>query len=162
MPLTRFVLAASVAVLALAGIPSAAAQIPPDGGTRFQPFTTVWAGVYGKEEAGRGRRAAADLCGRCHGDTLAGGTAPGLVKSQFFDRWHDLRLADVVVYIQSAMPHGHDFFVPPEKARDIVAFILQESGVAPGAAPMSSDVQKLSGILITLPPAARASDVPAR
>jgi hypothetical protein len=161
MPLTRFALA-SVVVLAIAGIPSAAAQIPPDGGTRFQPFTSVWAGVYAKEEAVRGKRAAADLCGRCHGETLAGGTASGLVKTQFFERWHDLRLADIVVYIQSAMPHEHDFFVPSETVRDIVAFILQESGVPPGNAPMSSDVQKLSEILITRPVASHPADTPAR
>ena len=160
MSLHRFMLAASVGALVAAG-PPAQAQTPPDGGTKFQPFTSVWSGVYTRDEADRGKRAAADLCGRCHGAGLDGtATAPVLVGPRFFERWHDLRLGDLIAYIQSAMPREHAFFVPAQTARDVSAFMLRESGVPAGKTPIPTDVQALSEILITRPPAAQ--DPPAR
>ncbi len=160
MPLHRFVLAASVGALLTAGL-AAQAPTPADGGTKFQPFRSVWSGVYTRDEADRGKRAAADLCARCHGAELGGSaTAPVLVGPRFFERWHDLRLGDVIAYIQSAMPREHAFFVPAQTARDISAFMLRESGVPAGKTPIPADVQALSEILITRPTAAQ--DSPAR
>jgi len=118
----------------------------------LQPFKTVWQGVYTQAEAARGKQAAAQLCSRCHGVNLAGGAAPRLTGSPFFERWHDLKVLDTTAYIQSAMPHEHEVFVSAEATRDIVAFMLQESGVPPGREPMPKDVDALSNILITRPP----------
>jgi len=118
----------------------------------FQPFKTVWSGVYAKDEADRGKRASAQLCGGCHGVNLKGSEkAPQLTGPKFFERWNNLRLLDVVAYIQSAMPHEHEFFASPEATREIVGFMLQESGVPAGQAPMSKDVNELSEVLITKP-----------
>ena len=128
---------------------TAAGQSAPSG---RQPFPTVWSGVYSKTEAESGKQAYAQLCSRCHGTDMKGGlTAPGLIGVKFFDRWHDLRLADVVAYIQAAMPREHEFYVPPDSARAIVALMLQESRVPPGREPMSKDVKIQRDILITRP-----------
>ena len=122
-------------------------------GQAFQPFTTIWSGVYTQEEAARGVTKAAQFCGRCHGADLKGATAPKLTGSSFFDRWHDLRLLDPIAYIQSSMPHQHEVFITGDSVRDIVAFMLRESGVPAGTEPISKDVDVLTGILITRPPA---------
>jgi S-disulfanyl-L-cysteine oxidoreductase SoxD len=117
-----------------------------------QPFPTVWSGVYSNTEAERGKQVYAQLCSRCHGTDMKGGlTAPGLIGAKFFDRWHDLRLADVVAYIQAGMPKEHEFYVPADSARMLVAQMLRESGVPPGQKPMSTDVKSQHDILITRP-----------
>ena len=117
-----------------------------------QPFPTIWSGVYSKTEAERGKQVYAQQCSRCHGTDMKGGlTAPSLIGAKFFDRWHDLRLADVVAFIQAGMPQKHEFYVPSDSARAIVALILQESGVPAGHDPMSTDVKIQHGILVTRP-----------
>ena len=119
-------------------------------------FLTVWSGVYSKAEAERGKQAYKELCSRCHGTDLKGGlTAPGLVGAKFFDRWRDLRLSDVVAYIQAAMPQEHNFYVPADSARAIVALMLRESGVPAGQEPISTDVKVQHNILIIREPLTR-------
>jgi len=151
-----FVFVAVAGFVSLAGghaVRPAAAQAAPTG---HQPFPTIWSGVYSKTEAEYGKRAYAQFCSRCHGTDMKGGlTAPGLIGAKFFDRWQDLRLADVVAYIQAAMPREHEFYVPADSARAIVALILKESGVPPGREPISADVKIQLGILITRPPLVR-------
>ena len=144
--------AAGIAGLATAAFAAAGGQtVKPED--HYQHLKTVWAGVYAADDAGRGKQAATTLCARCHGADLTGATAPGLTGSKFFDRWSDLRLSDVVTYIQSAMPHEHEFFVTRDSTRDIVSFMLRESGVPPGDAPMTKDLTAMTEIVITRPPA---------
>jgi mono/diheme cytochrome c family protein len=147
-----FVSVAAAGLMFLAGadaVRTAGAQSPRSG---RQPFPTVWSGVYSKTEAERGKQAYTQLCSRCHGTEMKGGlTAPGIIGVKFFDRWHDLRLADVVAYIQAAMPREHEFYVPADSARAIVGLMLQESGVPPGREPMAADVKIQREILITRP-----------
>jgi hypothetical protein len=73
-------------------------------------------------------------------------------RAAIFDRWSELRLFDVVAYIQGAMPSTHAFYVGPEPTRDIVAYILEQSGVPAGKQPIAKDVTVLSQILITRSP----------
>src|SRR5512135_243300 len=96
----------TVAIAPQAGVlAQSSSQAVQEGGPRYQPFKTVWAGVYTGAEADRGRQAYAQLCARCHGaDRRGSASAPGLIGSKFFDRWHDLRLGDLIAYIQAAMP----------------------------------------------------------
>ena len=123
-------------------------------GQSFQPFRTIWSGVYTKNEAARGKEQAAQLCSRCHGaDLKGGGAAPTLTGPAFFNRWNNLMLLDAVAYIQSAMPKEHEFFVSADTTREILAFIFQESGIPAGSEPMSKDVKTQAAILITRQPA---------
>jgi mono/diheme cytochrome c family protein len=122
-------------------------------GQSYQPFKTIWSGGYAKDEAARGKEQATQLCSRCHGADLKGGAAPALTGPAFFDRWNNLMLLDAVAYIQSAMPREHEFFVSADAAREILAFIFQESGVPAGSQPMPKDVKAQASILITRPPA---------
>jgi quinoprotein glucose dehydrogenase len=147
-----FVSVAAAGLVFLAGadaVRTAGAQSARSG---RQPFPTVWSGVYSKTEAERGKQAYAQLCSRCHGTDMKGGlTAPSLIGAKFFDRWHDLRLADVVAYLQAAMPREHEFYVPADSARAIVGLMLKESGVPAGREAMATDVRVQREILITRP-----------
>lgn len=70
-------------------------------------------------------------------------------------RWHDLKLGDLVTYIQAAMPREHEFFVSAQSTREIVSLMLQESGIPPGKEPISSDAKRLDAILIARPAPAK-------
>jgi len=147
---SRVVIVSSL--LCLAAARTSAAQGREGPAPSFQPFKTVWEGVYTKAEAERGKTAYAELCARCHGAGLKGGaSSPALAGAAFFDRWHDLRLGDVVAYIQAAMPRAHEFYIAPDKARDITALILAESGIPAGQTVMPGDPDTLAAILITRP-----------
>ena len=143
-----------VAVAAVVSLAGARAVRPAAAQSALarQPFPTIWSGVYSKTEAERGKQVYAQLCGRCHGTDMKGGlTAPGLIGAKFFDRWHDRRLADVMAFIQAGMPQEHEFYVPADSARAIVALMLRESGVPAGHESMSTDVKIQHDILITRP-----------
>jgi mono/diheme cytochrome c family protein len=143
----------AAAFLAVAGVRVATDQSPRSSD---RLFPTIWSGVYSKAEVELGKQTYAQLCSRCHGTDLKGGlTAPPIVGTRFFDRWHDLRLGDVVAYIQASMPREHEFYVPADSARAIVGLMLQESGVPPGKEPMSADIKVQRNILITRPPLRR-------
>ena len=144
-------IAAGIAGLATAAFAGAGRQtVKPED--HYEHLKTVWGGVYAAPEADRGKQAAATLCARCHGTDLKGAKATGLTGTKFFDRWADLRLADVVNYIQSAMPHEHEVFVSRDSTRDIVSFMLRESGVPAGRDAMTADLAAMNEIVITRPP----------
>jgi len=147
--LLMFVVVAGVSAGA-AGLARTMQRVP--GEPEYQPFRTVWSGVYSKPEAERGKETAARLCGSCHGAELKGGTAVRLTGPQFFERWDNLRLRDVVVQIQGTMPHGRDFFVPAGSTREVIAFMLRESGVPAGEERMPENLSVLGDILITRAP----------
>ncbi len=148
---TRFTIVVVTGALCVVRAVAAAGQ-SPRADESFQPFPTIWQGVYAPADADRGKETAARLCAGCHGDALKGGAAPRLTGEAFFDRWVNLRLKDVVSYIQAAMPHEKQFYVSADQTRDIVAFMLRDSHVPSGSHPMSADVNVLAGILITRPP----------
>ena len=156
MTKSSWLVSAAAAVLLSIAAVRVVASFPGQSSVSRKPLPTIWSGVYSRAEAEHGKEAYKQLCSRCHGTDLKGGlTAPGLVGPKFFDRWHDLRLGDVVAYIQAAMPREHEFYVPAESARAIVGLMLQESGVPAGSKPMSTDVNVQHNILITRQRSAR-------
>jgi hypothetical protein len=75
-----------------------------------------------------------------------------LTGARFFDRWNNLMLLDVVAWIQSAMPGDHGFVVPAKETREIVGYMLRESGAPAGREPISNDVNVLNQILVLRKP----------
>src|SRR5579871_6083904 len=133
MKTTHAVGIAAFGLLLFGGSHLGLAQSPAATRSHYQPFPTIWNGVYRADQADRGKTTAARLCGACHGTELKGtDKAPRLTGQKFFDRWSDLRLSDLVAYIQSAMPGTHSFFVGPDDTRDIIGYLLRESGVPAG------------------------------
>lgn len=83
---TRTVVAiVTMTIVICAGIRLAGAQSPEHVVTpNYQPFPTIWTGVYATDQAERGKATATKLCGSCHGQELKGtDTAPGLTGPQF-------------------------------------------------------------------------------
>ena len=117
------------------------------------PRRLVWAGVYTKAQAERGRRLYTQHCSRCHREDLSGSeTGPQLNGTVFFDRWHDRTLFDLLATIQSWMPHDYSTFIHADAAGDIVSFLLKENGVPAGDKELAANIDVLTDILVTRPP----------
>lgn len=82
-------------------------------------------------------------CVRCHGDTLRGvvdvraedangGDGPSLRSANFHNHFFSGSIAELFTYIQDRMPPSARGTLPDETVLDIIAFILQTNGFAPG------------------------------
>jgi mono/diheme cytochrome c family protein len=124
---------AVAAVMALAGI--GASQNP----------RSVWDGVYTAEQAKRGQARYNELCGACHGDTLAGGeSAPPLAGGEFLANWNTLTVGDLFDRTRSTMPQNKPGSLSREISADILAYVLNANQFPAGKAalPQSSEVLK--------------------
>jgi cytochrome c len=150
-------LSGAAVVLSLVGIHGAAGTA-----SRGQDrATTIWDGVYSKEQARRGEQAYKTSCGYCHKDDLTGGflddgvgkavalAGPQAFGSSFASRWKDQTVGDFVFVIASTMPKDEPTSLSLSTYVDIVTYILEKNEVPAGAADLSSDVTGLRGIAMT-------------
>lgn len=131
--------------------------------------------TYRAEQAAQGKDVYSQSCASCHGANLDDGEfAPPLKGVEFRQQWGG-RGADVVFdYMTSRMPPGTPGTLGDDRYAQILAYILQENGVAPGTRELPSDVNALrtmlmpasaagaggglsSGIALPPPPASRAN-----
>lgn len=85
-------------------------------------------------QATAGQEAYRTQCSTCHGPELAGRNEAGqLAGNNFLNQWGNRNIRDLVTFIQSSMPPGASGTLSPALCTDIVAFILQQNGGAPGA-----------------------------
>jgi cytochrome c len=115
--------------------------------------TTVWSGVYAKEQAARGKDLYANSCAACHGDALQGrlisdsSSPPPLKGERFLTNWTDLSLADLQTRVQTSMPPDTPGSLKAEEYIDILAFVLEQNAF-PAGEPLPSDANRLKAILI--------------
>jgi mono/diheme cytochrome c family protein len=97
-------------------------------------------GVYTAAQAERGMGPAVNACGSCHGQELTGGDfAPGIVGEDFIGRWAGESLDVLVTKVTQTMPLDRPGALSAEEYSDIVAYMLQASGVAAGDAEFDID-----------------------
>ena len=117
----------AAAAVTLLGIGTAA---PQAGG----PFTAA--------QATAGHAAYLENCASCHNRTLAGGgEAPPLAGSAFLSSWGKRGANELYGVIKASMPMGNANSLPAETYQQIVAFILEANGAAPGGAASDSDLR---------------------
>ena len=110
-------------VLALAGV------VALTGGQAV----SAQGGVYTAAQAERGEAAAMNACGSCHGADLTGGDfAPGIAGEDFLGRWEGETLDVLVTKVTQTMPLDRPGALSPAEFSDIMAYMLQASGVAAG------------------------------
>jgi mono/diheme cytochrome c family protein len=123
------------------------------------PSSPSWNGVYTDAQAQRGEPLYGRFCANCHTRDLIGGErAPALTGPGFVAKWSARPLADLLGYIQGAMPLNSPGAVGRQQNADILAFVLKTSGAGagtkdiapfPGTEPLEADVPPPPG-----PPAA--------
>jgi mono/diheme cytochrome c family protein len=116
------------------------------------PAATVWDKVYTSEQATRGKDAYMAECSACHSEDLGGsGYAPALKGNDFVFAWNDKTVGDFFERIRRLMPPDNPGSLPPDRYRDIIAFVLHENQYPEGDHELSSDVAALRQIRITAP-----------
>jgi len=118
-----------VAALVVAGSPPGEAALPTEAAADPGPFT--------RDQADRGRALYEQTCAACHGETLAGGTAPALTGPAFHAGWsHPQVTLDDLLYIQqTTMPPRVSSTLTPEEHAAVFAYILETNGYAAGSTP---------------------------
>lgn len=97
-------------------------------------------GLFTREQADQGRALfASNACASCHGNDLAGGTAPALSGPAFARRWAGRPVGDVLIIQSTTMPPGRSGSLTAQQHAAIFAYLLQRNGYAPGGSPLAAD-----------------------
>jgi S-disulfanyl-L-cysteine oxidoreductase SoxD len=130
---------ASCVIYALsAGAPNAA-----------ENFTSVWEGVYTKEQAVRGKTRYFTSCAVCHGPQLQGDSdSPELAGKSFMKRWGDQSVGTLFAYASSQMPIGRPGSLGVQGYADVIAHIMATNGFPDGQRELPANSQALDRIII--------------
>ena len=97
--------------------------------------TTVQAGVYNVEQAGRGEKVFAEACLVCH-------QPEEFSDGGYMEGWNGQSVNDFVEFIRSTMPEDNPGRLKRAEYIDIVAYLFQLNGVPPGEAEMERKMLK--------------------
>jgi S-disulfanyl-L-cysteine oxidoreductase SoxD len=137
----RIVLAGSLVVWATT-VTNAVVQPFRAAAVIVQTKKTTNDGVYTKEQADGARAQYDKICAECHSFTVAAKKKPKdkpLGEEPFFEEWTGRPLSELVTLIHLTMPDDGSADVSEDDATNLVAYILQQNGFAPGSAPLSKD-----------------------
>jgi alcohol dehydrogenase (cytochrome c) len=110
-----------------------------------QPAAKV-AGWYSAEQAAAGAKLFADSCAGCHGAKLEGGAGPALSGATWTQRFGGAKLLTVWGIIKGPMEQYAGKTFTTQQSLDILAYLLQQNGLAAGAQPLT-DTRELSDTL---------------
>lgn len=109
------------------------------GSATAQTRQSTWDGVYTDAQAGRGRIAYMQNCGRCHGADLSGTFEIPPLVGRFMPYWSGSTLDALFDYVSHAMPLDRPGALSPAANADIVAYLLKANGLPAGAKELSAD-----------------------
>jgi mono/diheme cytochrome c family protein len=114
---------------------------------------TVWDGVFTEAQASRGEAAYLRSCAACHKeDLLGGGTAPAVAGEEFFRRWNESTVDDVVQTMRSSMPQEAPNSLKAQVYVDIIVYLLKASGSPTGSEQLTADRDRLKLVRVTSRP----------
>jgi quinoprotein glucose dehydrogenase len=108
----------------------------------------IWTGVFTDEQANRGKADFAQSCTRCHGQDLAGLTAPSLNGNRFITAWENENLYKLFVKIRDTMPPNFGTILTDEAKLDVMTFLLRTNGYPAGSEELKVDPDTLENIQI--------------
>jgi cytochrome c len=115
--------------------------------------STVWDRIFTEVQASRGEVAYGRSCAACHKeDLLGGGTAPAVAGEEFFRRWNESTLDDVVQTIKGSMPQDAPDSLAAQVYVDIVTYLLKASGSPTGSEELTANRDRLKLVRVTTPP----------
>jgi mono/diheme cytochrome c family protein len=121
-----------------AGRTGAAQEAPP-------AETSTLGGAYSAAQARRGADAYQKHCTECHVPAAVSGSA-------FRQAWAGRTVYDYYELIRTTMPNDNPGRLSRGQYVDIVAYLLQLSGMPPGARPLPTDTAALRRIRIDVDP----------
>jgi mono/diheme cytochrome c family protein len=102
--------------------------------------TPISAGVYTAAQALRGQANFENNCSECHMSDLSGRAGPALKGESFMEHWRGKTVANLVEKIKTTMPADQRAQLTDAKTLDIVAFLLQGNGFAPGDQELNAEM----------------------
>jgi cytochrome c5 len=148
-PRVRVILAGSLVVWATAitvaqpfSTAEARAKAVRAAGAVVQTKKTTNDGVYTKAQADGAKAQFDKICADCHSFTVAtkkNAKDKPLGDDPFFEEWTGRPLSELVSLIHLTMPDDGSADVSEEEATNLVAYILQQNGFAPGSVPLSKE-----------------------
>ncbi|HZM96276.1 MAG TPA: cytochrome c [Vicinamibacterales bacterium] len=99
---------------------------------RAQDTPRIWQGVYTTAQADRGKAVFNTTCLRCHGEDLAGNTAPALKGDRFQSSWGGDVIDSLFTKVRDTMPPNFGTILDDQVKLDIVTYILQTNGFPSG------------------------------
>ena len=119
-----------VAVAVVASLPEASAQ--------SQNTPSVYQAAYTAEQAQLGLAVYRAACSECHLESLRGRfEAPELAGPNFLAQWADVPVTELLDYTRATMPVQKPAGLSDEEYAAVVAYMLRENGVPPGATPLT-------------------------
>ncbi|HZI50812.1 MAG TPA: c-type cytochrome [Terriglobia bacterium] len=106
----------------------------------------IWTGIFTDEQADRGKADFAQSCTRCHGQDLAGLTAPSLNGNRFITAWENENLYKLFVKIRDTMPPNFGTILTDEAKLDVMTFLLRTNGYPSGPQELKVDAETLENI----------------
>jgi PQQ-dependent dehydrogenase (methanol/ethanol family) len=140
------------AALCLLGtsLASAAAAQPPAASDSAQA-------VFTRAQADRGRTVYAARCASCHGRNLSGGESAGPLNGHRFSQdWSGKTAAALFSFIHTRMPPSKPGSLSPTMVADLLAYVVEVNGVAPGHESLPTDPSGLAALTIPYGPVAPA------
>jgi len=108
--------------------------------------------TFTAEQADRGQTAYAANCVSCHGQNLISATyGTPLAGPYFAGKWVGKSVGALYTHTHDRMPPSRPASLPEETYADLVAYILQVNGLAPGDAELPPDLEQLNQMTITAP-----------
>lgn len=101
---------------------------------------SAMAAGFTAEQATAGKTAFESNCAQCHGFQLEGPDAPGLAGRDVMQNWDTA--GGLYDFISVAMPPSAPGLLGEETYINIVSYIMQFNGAAPGDAPLSTDTMQ--------------------
>jgi len=103
-------------------------------------------GAYTQAQADAGRTAYDVNCAGCHGPDLQGGSdAPALTGINFNNAWGSRPVNQLFTHIMQTMPPGSPGSLGEEMTLNVVAYLLQRMGAAPGNQALTRETTRTLG-----------------
>jgi mono/diheme cytochrome c family protein len=103
--------------------------------------------TYTAAQAQRGQQVYIAQCAQCHGDSLDNGQfAVPLKGPAFRQHWGGQGLDAPFAFMSANMPPTDPGGLPATTYADLLAFILNENGVAPGTVELPADTDALKAM----------------
>ena len=100
--------------------------------------------TYTTDQATRGADVYRATCARCH--------PPGQLDGENFAAgWNEARASTLFITLRNTMPQDRPGSLTDAQYADVVAYMLQRNGVAPGASALPTDSAALRELRIDLP-----------
>jgi len=116
---------------------------------------SIGAGIYTEAQARRGEFSYPVACGKCHGFLLDGApddpdmfSTPPIGGPKFLRNWNGRSLGALFEYARTTMPANNPGFLGDQELADVLAYMLEQSGVPAGDVELRPDLDRLGQIVI--------------